>query len=452
LPVGAATVAVFVSLAVIAELFHVNLYSENTVSVSVTLAFASALVAGVPGVAAVSAGIALTHYFKVRPPVYRVAFNWATHVLAGSIPAIVAQMQPAVLDVFSLPVITALAIGMGVAYYAVDTGLIAVAIALSRREGVRAIWLRQFRWLAVHYVSLCVMALFVAIAHRYLGFPGLAVFMLPPFLLRYAQKQYVERTENSVRELQRMNRELTRANREIGDASRSMRRLNDELFLTLSKIIDARDAFASGHAAQVAKFAVAIASELGLPAERWEPLRQTALLHDVGKLGIPERILHKPGRLTDEEYSLVRTHVSLGAEFLETCQGLRHLASFVKHHHERWDGSGYPDRLRGDQIPIESRILAVCDAVEAMASDRPYHRAMPLDDVIAELRRCSGTQFDPAVVEAFVRAVRRHGAQFVVNSAAEVSRLQAGQVDRMRRRMGQPAGTPHPAPTHSISD
>jgi HD-GYP domain-containing protein (c-di-GMP phosphodiesterase class II) len=128
---------------------------------------------------------------------------------------------------------------------------------------------------------------------------------------------------------------------------------------------------------------------------------------------------------------------------------LRHLATFIRHHHEWWDGHGYPDQLKGEQIPLEARVLSVCDAVEAMASDRPYHRGMALSQIVAELQRCAGTQFDPAVVEAFVRVAGRKGDQFVVNTAHELAqgRLapQAVQVTG-----GEPV-VPEPVVTASVA-
>ena len=127
-----------------------------------------------------------------------------------------------------------------------------------------------------------------------------------------------------------------------------------------------------------------------------------ALLHDIGKIGIPERILHKPAPLTNQEYEIIKSHTTLGGDLLETSQGLRHLSPYVRHHHEWWDGSGYPKGLCGEQIPLAARILAVCDAAEAMASTRPYQRALPLEQVVQELRNGAGTQFDPDVVKAFV--------------------------------------------------
>jgi putative nucleotidyltransferase with HDIG domain len=244
-------------------------------------------------------------------------------------------------------------------------------------------------------------------------------------MMAYVQRQYVRRTEDSVQELQRMYEELASANREVVGASRAIRQLNDELFATLAKIIDARDPYVAGHAAKVAEYATAIALEMDLPAERVEHVHQAALLHDVGKIAISERVLHKPGKLTGEEHKYFKTHAKMGAEFLETSQGLRHLASFVRHHHERWDGTGYPDGLRRKQSPLEARILAVADAVEAMASDRPYSRASSMSEIVAELRRCAGTQFDPSVAEAFVRVIERKGESLVTNSARQVVQMQS---------------------------
>jgi putative nucleotidyltransferase with HDIG domain len=183
-----------------------------------------------------------------------------------------------------------------------------------------------------------------------------------------------------------------------------------------------------GHAAQVAAYAVAIAQEMGLPTEQIETVRQSGYLHDIGKLAIPEIILHKPEQLTDNEYSFLKGHSDIGADLVATSQGLRHLAPFIRHHHERWDGKGYPLGLAGTAIPLEARILCACDAIEAMASDRPYHHALSSDDIVAELQRCAGLQFESEVVDAFIRVVRREGALYIVNSARTVASQHIGSV------------------------
>jgi len=428
-------VLLFTALAAATELLQISLYGENTVSVSVALAFAAALVVGIPGAACVSAAIALVHFAQKRPAFYKTAFNWAAHLLAGLAPALTmlllkesgidVQLRAADLAILAVPVMAA-----AVAYYLTDTGLIAAAIALSKGTRLAQTWRESFGWLGMHYVVLCLMGLFLGIAYTAIGMVGVVVFALPVVMMRVAQKQYIEKTQDNMKELKRMNEQLAFANQEVISAHDAMQHLNDELFFTLSKMIDARDPYVGNHASKVADYAIAIAVEMGLSQERMEPLRQAGFLHDIGKIALSEEVLHKPGKLTDEEYEYVKTHAALGGEFLEMCGGLRHLATFVRHHHERWDGKGYPDRLKETDIPLEARILSVCDSAEAMASDRPYRKGMSLQEVIDEVRRCSGTQFDPDVAEAFAQIAEREREEFVTNSAASVMPRYFGNANR----------------------
>lgn len=241
----------------------------------------------------------------------------------------------------------------------------------------------------------------------------LPLFMLAPVVLIYQSFMLPKFQADAMTRMEGINHELSAANEEI-------QQLNDELFLTLAKIFDARDPYVGGHAAQVATYAVAIAEEMGLPSERVEIVRQSAYLHDIGKIAIPESILHKPDKLTDTEYEFIKKHAEIGADFITTSHGLRHLAPFIRHHHERWDGRGYPDGLAGEEIPLEARILNVCDSIEAMASDRPYHQAMSNEEIVKEVVHCVGSQFDPKVAKAFIRIAEREGSQLVVNSARSV--------------------------------
>jgi HD-GYP domain-containing protein (c-di-GMP phosphodiesterase class II) len=168
---------------------------------------------------------------------------------------------------------------------------------------------------------------------------------------------------------------------------------------------------------------------MGLPPQRIELIRQAAYLHDIGKLSIPEAILHKPGKLTEIEYEFVKKHTDIGADLLASVEGLRHLAPYVRHHHERWDGRGYPMGLAAEEIPLEARILNVCDSVETMASDRPYHRGMSKKAIVEEVRRCSGTQFDPVVAETLVTLIQQKSTeQFIVNSARSVTQQYAASI------------------------
>ena len=192
--------------------------------------------------------------------------------------------------------------------------------------------------------------------------------------------------------------------------------------MTLAGMVDARDSQMSGHSIKVATYATAIGRELGLPAERIEHVRRAALLHDIGKIASSEQVVHKLDKASEKEHQYSQTQAALGAELLKTYPGLQHLAPFVRHHHERWDGHGYPDGLRGERIPLEARILAVGDVVDVMASDRPRRQGMSSSEIVAELRRCAGVQFDPVVVEAFARVAERQGDRLFINSAQEVVR------------------------------
>jgi diguanylate cyclase (GGDEF)-like protein/putative nucleotidyltransferase with HDIG domain len=410
-------------LAIIAELLQIDLYGEGSVSVSVAVGFAAALIAGLPGViivsAAIAGGSAIARFFRThrRPPLHRLVFNWAAHVLSGSAVVLVMAQFQFSLQFNNLPALVFAVLVAAVCYFIIDTGLVAIAVSLSERRPLQSIWREGYQWLASHYLVLCLMGFFLSTGYTVQGNLGIIIFAMPVLMLRYAQQQYVSRTRESVQELRRLNTHLQQANQEAVAANESFRRLNDELFLTLAKIIDARDPSVASHSAKVADYATAIAREMQLPTTQVEHLRLAALLHDIGKIGISEQILLKPGKLTREEYEVIKTHAALGANLLETSHSLRHLVPFVRHHHERWDGKGYPDGLAGDTTPLEGRILAICDAVEVMASDRPYQRAKTIPEIISEIRRSAGSHFDPHIAEVFIGIIEREGSRLVVNSA-----------------------------------
>jgi response regulator RpfG family c-di-GMP phosphodiesterase len=170
--------------------------------------------------------------------------------------------------------------------------------------------------------------------------------------------------------------------------------------------LDARERYTAEHSRSVVELATAVARELRLHDDEITEVGQVALLHDVGKVGVPDSILQKPGELTEEEWVTMREHPAIGERIVASIDRLAHLAPAIRAEHERWDGGGYPDGLSGDDIPLASQICLVCDSYHAMTSDRPYRAAMPSEDAIAELRRCSGTQFSPRTVQALVAVLR----------------------------------------------
>jgi diguanylate cyclase (GGDEF)-like protein/putative nucleotidyltransferase with HDIG domain len=174
----------------------------------------------------------------------------------------------------------------------------------------------------------------------------------------------------------------------------------------LARAVDAKDSYTRSHCQTVSQLCATIATELGFSGERLARMRLAGLLHDVGKIGVPDAILNKPARLTADEYEVMKRHSTLGCDIVQAAD-MPLEARWVRHHHERFDGGGYPDGLAGDDIPLESRIILVADAFEAMTSDRPYRKAPGEEVAIAELRRHAGTQFDPDVVAALCRVLDR---------------------------------------------
>lgn len=171
----------------------------------------------------------------------------------------------------------------------------------------------------------------------------------------------------------------------------------------LAATVDAKDHYTYGHSKKVSKYATDIAAALGYPKDRIDALRTAGLLHDIGKIGVSDEILRKLEPLSSEEWQPIYAHPDLGVSILKHVEGLRDCLAGVKYHHERYDGSGYPEGLKGDNIPLDARILAVCDAYDALTSERPYHKKFTRERALEELKRCAGTQFDPRIVKAFVK-------------------------------------------------
>lgn len=186
----------------------------------------------------------------------------------------------------------------------------------------------------------------------------------------------------------------------------------DELFLSsiraIVEAIDAKDPYTKGHSARVVEYALLIGEEMKLDKEVLKDLELSAVLHDVGKIGIPDRILSKPGLLNDEEYNYMKRHPEFGAEIVGPIKKLRNLVPNILHHHERYDGTGYPMGLKGKDIPLGARIIAIADSFDAMTSDRPYRPRMETKTAIAEIKKHRRTQFDPELVEIFIKAVGKH--------------------------------------------
>ncbi len=190
----------------------------------------------------------------------------------------------------------------------------------------------------------------------------------------------------------------------------ALRNMTFETVLALAESIESRDPYTGGHCKRLVAYAELLAREAGLTGADLETVRFGAALHDSGKVGVPDAVLKKTGPLTPEEWAEMRLHPYIGGQLCKRVSFLRHIYPVVYHHHERYDGTGYPDGLKGDEIPLAARIVTIADAYDAMTSERPYRGAANHEYAVAELRRCAGTQFDPELVELFIRALERERA------------------------------------------
>ena len=267
---------------------------------------------------------------------------------------------------------------------------------------------------------------------------GASDYVIKPFSFDYLKNvalgkvhtQLFEDLRKEVQEKELLYKEIEKKADELQKAYGKLAQTAVQALYALAKALEARDPYTHGHSESVTRYATWIGEKLrGKPG--WESvtldtgkiLRNGGLLHDLGKIGIVDGILNKPGKLTEEEWAQVREHPGKGAHILEGVEEFKEYALVARHHHERWDGKGYPDGLKGKQIPPGARILAVADAYDAMTSDRPYRKAGTPIDAAKELVKYKGTQFDPEAVDAFIIALIEHG----VLSEEDVKKITEGE-------------------------
>jgi diguanylate cyclase (GGDEF)-like protein/putative nucleotidyltransferase with HDIG domain len=362
--------------------------SGSTMSVSYAVDFAALLLLGADQtmlVAAASAWSQCTFRTQSRSAPYRTLFSmaslmltvkaagWAFTLLGGT---------PAV--AFTVLSITKPLVGAAMTYFVVNTVLVATAIGLSTRQSIVHVWNENFLWSAPSYF---VGALAAAIAASVIDRGGywMASLASAPLYLTYrTYKVYMGR---------------------IQDQQRHVAQVSDLHLATIEALalaIDAKDQTAQSHIRRVQVYAAGLARALGMPETEIQGVKTAALLHDIGKLAVPEHILSKPGPLTQEEFQKIRIHPQVGAEIISGVPFPYPVAPLILSHHERWDGKGYPAGLKGDDIPLGARILAVVDYFDALMSERPYHKAMNLDAAMGLLRQESAKALDPRVVQTFI--------------------------------------------------
>jgi diguanylate cyclase (GGDEF)-like protein/putative nucleotidyltransferase with HDIG domain len=291
-------------------------------------------------------------------------------------------------------------LGALAAYYLANTVSVAVIVSLSEGKPLGPLWRDNFFWTAPHYLAGGALAGALHYWNQYAGW-GITALVIPPGYLVYrSYRLYLGQLAEEKRHVS-----------EVAD-------LHLRTIQALALAIDARDGTAFSHLRRVQVYARELAREMGLPESERRAVNAAALLHDIGKLAVPEHIISKPGRLTPEEFERMKVHPIVGAEILDSIQFPYPVGPIVRAHHEKWDGSGYPYGLKGEEIPIGARIVSAVDCLDALASDRQYRRAVPLDEAMRWVVAQSGKSFDPKVVDLIERRyqeleqlARKHGPE-----------------------------------------
>ncbi|HEX5324798.1 MAG TPA: HD domain-containing phosphohydrolase, partial [Capsulimonadaceae bacterium] len=386
--------------------------STGTMSVAFAVSFAAIMILGPEAgllcglVTAISAGL-----YPGRQAYYQVLFNASALATTSLVCGMVfvhynggqvglAGSRSAIASIVST-----------LAYYLLNTGMVAGVICLSSAKNFVEVWRSHFLWTAPGYfagASAASVAVYLIGAKDSL----LPLMTLPVlFLIYHSYRTYVDKVEQKEEHI-----------RALQDKQKQLADLYLSTVRSLAMAIDAKDQHTHEHILRVQQYALAIAEEMNLSPEDIDAVRTGALLHDIGKLGVPEYVLLKPGRLTEDEFEKIKRHPVIGADILSPVNFPWPVIAIVKHHHEKWDGTGYPDGLKGDEIPQVARILAVADVYDALTSSRTYRRAWDNEQAKEHIQQASGTHFDPVVVEAFLNVVDEVAAQIdsrMKNSAPE---------------------------------
>ncbi|MBI3402217.1 MAG: HD domain-containing protein [Acidobacteria bacterium] len=365
-------------------------------SISDTFTMTAALLFGpAAGTAAVALdSLAISLRLLRRPlPLRRLLFNATAPALAMWVAAHaffrLANTGPLVQHPDAVATLLGPLAGFAAVYFLLNTGLIASAIALEQRARVMSIWRAHFLDLWLTYFGgawIAALIIMLVYSSQRPSFQTFALVLPLPLILYFTFRSVVDRLQDHLTHLDTVNR------------------MNLATIDALAQAIDAKDQVTHGHIQRVRLHAIRLAHELGITDEvEMRALEAAALLHDVGKLAVPEHILNKPARLTRAEYDQMKQHAEIGAQILSSIEFPYPVVPIVRHHHEFWDGNGYPSGLRGTNIPIGARILSVVDCFDALTSDRPYRPKLADEDALRVVQERRGTMYDPEIVDAFVR-------------------------------------------------
>jgi diguanylate cyclase (GGDEF)-like protein/putative nucleotidyltransferase with HDIG domain len=372
----------------------------GSISVSAVGALAGAALFGPRVALPLAVTITAVEWSARRPGLQHVLFNVGALSLASLSAAGVFAAGRSLGPNVVIPVV---GLAAGTAYFVVNNVLVSLALALEGHERWWTVWRERFAWLLTHYLAYGFVGGVMALGYLLVGPYALAVFAIPLLLIRKTQEAYLAHTQRAAQKLRAAAETIHRQNVSLEQANRLLRERSTAAMESLSATVDARDSYTAGHSRRVQQLALAIGRELGLSQAELDLLGHAALFHDIGKLAIPDAVLLKPASLTSDEWTLMRQHAAEGARIIDRLGFLDDAVPAIRHHHERFDGTGYPDRLEGEEIPLGARIIHVADALDSMLTTRIYRAARPAQEALDELRRAAGTQFCPRCVTALER-------------------------------------------------
>jgi putative nucleotidyltransferase with HDIG domain len=403
--IGAAPVVfvLLIALTLILDTVRIDIFERGNISPATVPAIALACLYGPAGPICAEAAILAGRALRRGKPLVKALFDFGVLSLAGASAAGVFALLPA----RQAGLVIAVSVPAAFAYYVVNSGLLALVWSLDEGVSPFAAYRERLAWLWIHNVAAGAIAGVFVVADRSLGPSSFMLFCVPLLLAWATQKQYVDRSRTSVAALRASHNELETANEQLRAALSENEQLLERTkraylstITSLARTIEAKDPYTGGHTERVAEYALMLARELGVKEDELEAIEVGAVIHDIGKIGIPDHILLKPGRLDSDEFEEMRRHPEISSYILDELELPPVVRDMARNHHERFDGKGYPDGLKGSEIPLAARILTVADAFDAMTSDRPYRRALSQEVAAAEIKRNAGSQFCPDVVAA----------------------------------------------------
>jgi len=369
----------FVTISIFAEFIPVDLPVGGVISIGFPIDFVLILVYG-PALAMLitALGALIGEIIERKVSWYKIIFNTSQYALTAGIAGIAYQQAGGVVGAQNIFRFILPATLCALTYCIVNITFFVMVVSFAQNVRIKKIWRTSIKEMIPSYIAEAPMGFLMAIVYTEVGIVGILLFFLPLLLARRSFELYTK-----------------------------MRKVYLDTIRALAAAIDAKDPYTKGHSERVSEMSVVLAQELNLSDNDIENIEYTALLHDIGKIGIDDSILGKKGSLTDQEFDKIKEHTIMGANIIQPVDFLKNSYRAIYHHHEKYNGKGYPDGIKSEDIPILARIIAVADAYDAMSSDRPYRKKLSKDKILKELKDQSGKQFDPEIVKALISVLDR---------------------------------------------